>query len=231
MRKRMRWERDKKMSEHVWVSTAAASSQNHFQFGWPDSYGDSSAKVELYHGLQRDLRRGAALDASRFPDVLETKMVGDVKSKLPRKLPPYVNWTCPILERAIVEVMQGFDLGKSNFYPVKLRRLDKDQIYDQDFSILNIAVAKQTLVPEQSGGVEEDSFVPGDFIVHRYANDDEIAVSASCLNGADIWIDPSIFNHCFFISDRLKAALDAASLAAPFELRRCRVAVDQLGKA
>lgn len=179
--------------------------------------------------MKRDFRKGTALDASRFPTVLETKMRSDAKSKLPRKLPPYVNWTCPVLEQGIIDVMQQFDLGGSNFYPVKMRRLDKGQIYAQDFSILNIAVAKQTLVPEQSGGVEEDSFVPGDFIVHRYANDDEIAVCASCLNGTDIWIDPTIFNRCFFVSDRLKAALVAADFAAPFKFRRCRIADDLTG--
>jgi hypothetical protein len=218
------------MSEHVWVSTAAASSQNHFQFGWPDSYGDSAAKVELYNQLKRDFRKGAALDQTRFPEVLETRMKSDVKSKLPRKLPSYVNWTCPVLERPIVDVMLDFDLGEANFYPVKMRRLDKDQIYDQDFFILNIAVAKQTLVPEQSGAaVEEHPFAPGLFAPASFPKEDEIAVMKTSLFGPDIWVDPTIHNRFFFISDRLQAALVAAGLAEPFRLRRCRIADDQTG--
>ena len=54
-----------------------------------------------------------------------------------------------------------------------------------------------------------------------------MAVHLSSLEGPDIWIDPKIRNRCFFISDRLKAALEFANLAAQFELRRCRIAVDR----
>jgi hypothetical protein len=219
------------MSEHVWVSTAAASSPNHFQFHWPKLIDDIDERVELTNALKRDFRKGAALEQTRFPDVLETAMKSDVKSKLPRKLPPYVNWTCPVLEQDIIDVMQQFDLGGSNFYPVMMRRLDKDQIYDQDFSILNIAVAKDTLVPEQSGrGVREHPLIEGSFSVRQTTKEDQTAVHRTSLEGPDIWVDPKIRNRCFFISDRLKAALEIANFSAPFELRRCRIADDRTGR-
>ena len=107
------------MSEHVWVSIAGENRYRDFDFTFPEGNYSRDEKI----ALDLDSREGLPLPAERFPEVLETVGKG---SRLPKSLPDYINWLCPVLSERLADVLGQADLGQSSFYPVKLYRRDKD---------------------------------------------------------------------------------------------------------
>ncbi len=214
------------MSEHVWVSTPQSLFETHFGFGWPETQLSLQERADAYNALILDSEKGMPLPQNRFPQTLETQFTptpGDPhKSKLPAKLPHFVQWTCPVISKDIADVLRQFDIGATNLYPVAMRRADNGTTYDQDFVILNVGVAKDTLVPDQSRGLKEYKLA-WTFYRYRSPQEDGLAVKRSVLDGSDIWLDPVLRGGMFFVSDRLHDALSNAGLAAPLAFKRCRV--------
>ena len=52
--------------------------------------------------------------------------------------------------------------------------------------------------------------------------DDEVAIRANAVDGADIWIDPALIGQVFF-SDRLRQALTAPTIKQPFKIYSCKI--------
>ena len=214
------------MSEHIWISTPPSLFETHFGFHWPPSMADRGARIALSDALKLDSEKGVPLAADRFPDTLETQFTptpGDPhKSKLPVKLPHFVKWICPVISKDIADILRQFDIGATNLYPVAMRRADNGTTYDQDFFILNVGVAKDTLVHDQSRGLKEYKLA-WTFYRYRSPQEDGLAVKRSVLDGSDVWLDPILRGGMFFVSDRLHNALSHAGLAAPLAFKRCRV--------
>lgn len=214
------------MSEPVWVSTPQSLFETHFGFGWPETQFSLQERADAYNALILDSEKGIPLPQSRFPQTLETQFTptrGDPhKSKLPAKLPHFVNWTCPVISKDIADILRQFDIGATNLYPVAMRRADKGTTYDQEFFILNVGVAKDTLVPDQSQGLDEYKMART-FYRYDSPREDGLAVKKSVQDGADIWLEPALKAGMVFVSNRLHNALSDAGLAGPLAFKRCRV--------
>ncbi|GFE63998.1 imm11 family protein [Litoreibacter roseus] len=215
------------MSEHVWVSTAPGSVAAEFGFHWPTAQYDLPQSIEASDALMLDSEKGVPLPSDRFPSVLETKRTptkGDPhKWKLPKKLPHYVKWICPVVSKDIADVIRQFDIGESNFYPVEMRRADEDKPYEQEFFIINVEVAKDTIVPDQSPAAQERGPKAKPYYRLRAFEDDQISVKSGVLGSPDIWVDPIVNGGEFFVSDKLHSALIATKLAEPLQFMRCSV--------
>lgn len=207
------------MSEHVWVSIAAENRRRHFNFGWSEAeyFRDKVIALEI------DSKKGLPMPADRFPKVLETVGKG---SRLPKKLPDYINWTLPVVSEKLADVLRQGDLGMSNFYPVSLYRRDKSITIDETFFILNIAVCKEALLPDRSSNLAERALGPAIktrmFDIRSWAVDDDIVVGQCAMEGPDIWVDPMLPSRTFFVSDQMYQSLKKAKLAKILDFKRCR---------
>jgi hypothetical protein len=213
------------MSEHVWVSISGENRYRDFDFGLSEEKYTRDERIEMVRALDLGSRKGLPLPADRFPDVLETVGKG---SRLPKTLPDYINWLCPVVSERLADVLGEGDLGSSSFYPMKLYRRDKDTTFDQKFLILNIAVCKEVLLPDESSNLTERVYAPSvkmrAFDINTWVEEDDIVLQRAALDGADIWVDPMLPSETFFVSDRLYQILKKAKLAKLLDLKRCRIA-------
>jgi len=127
------------------------------------------------------------------------------------------------LSEESAEVVGQFDLGEGALYPTRLWRSDRITPMPGRHFYLNVASKKDAFLPEQSLGVKDIGY--GEWQVPRLAQNLKLKFSASALQAADLWFEHKIITN-FFISNRLKQALDARKLSKDWMLTRCSVAVD-----
>jgi len=213
------------MSECVWASISGENRYRDFDFGLSENEHSRDERIAIMRALDLDARQGLQMSADRFPSVLETVGKG---SRLPKALPDYINWLCPVVSEKLAGILLQGDLGPSNFYPVKLHRRDKNTTFDQEFFILNLAVCKNSLEPDKSVNLAERVLAPSKkkrvFDIHSWAEDDEIVVTQAALQGPEVWVDPMLPDKTFFVSDRMYKLLDKAKLAGLLDFKRCAIA-------
>jgi len=78
------------------------------------------------------------------------------------------------------------------------------------------AYAPEELPTHNNPGLVNYRYPPG------YVRDDDLALTAECLNGPDIWVEKHLI-RMVFVSDAVAQALRKAKLDKPFFLRRCRL--------
>jgi hypothetical protein len=116
-----------------------------------------------------------------------------------------------------------FDLGEGALYPTRLWHSDRVTPMPGKFFYLNVASKKDTFLPEQSLGAKDIGH--GEWQVPRLTKNLELKFSEAALQGADLWFEWKIITN-FFISNRLKQALEARKLSKDWMLTRCSVVVD-----
>jgi hypothetical protein len=104
-----------------------------------------------------------------------------------------------------------YDLGANEFFEVPLYEFDQKTRRSGRWFIFHICETKDTLVAEQSTGLEQDG-IAGGFWRSR-VGEDVLAARASSAQGADLWIDLHLGGR-IFLSDRLKTALKPAGIRA-----------------
>lgn len=105
---------------------------------------------------------------------------------------------------------------------MKLYEHDKATVIRDDIFILNIGTAKDTLIVDQSPGLEQPN---RDATKYYISLDPEAKYVArpEALDGPDVWADPKV-RFVFFLSDRLVQALTSAKMKRYFYLIPCDVA-------
>ena len=131
------------------------------------------------------------------------------------------------------DVLRQFDLGQTALYPVDIFQYDRTTRVDGDYFHLAFGEVKNVFEPDQTPDVEVASArlnpKPNGYWMLKFAlSDGDTAVNKSALEGADLWIDPSLLKT-FFMSDVLVQALKAAKLTRRFGLRKCRVVAQPVG--
>ncbi len=126
-----------------------------------------------------------------------------------------------ISERFRDLLLSRFDLGANELFEVPLYEFDRVTPRPGRWYILHIRQTKDTLVAEQSTGLEPNGRKSGFW---TYApGEAQLAVHASAAAGADLWIDLHMLG-AIFVSDRLKVALTSPGLRAPgIPFRPCTV--------
>lgn len=122
-----------------------------------------------------------------------------------------------VISPELRDVLVQFDLGQTQLFEVPIYKNVKKKPSDlPNHFVLNVHAPKDTLLPELSEKYERpirrDETEPRPGVKWRPENSSAVAaVRAESCEGADMWHDPNVRN-VFFMSDRLKHAIDAAKL-------------------
>ncbi|WP_428697461.1 hypothetical protein [Stappia sp.] len=120
------------------------------------------------------------------------------------------------------EVVRSFDMGKGALYPVRLWHPDGKTPMPGAFFYLSQGNRKDALLLEKSVNLRQQPG-SGRWRVSTARPQKPLAVfSGAALEGPDLWWDKLIVDD-FFISDRLKRALDQRRLSRDWHLVRCPV--------
>lgn len=119
------------------------------------------------------------------------------------------------------EVMRSFDLGDGGFRPIELRQNDGTTRVAGDYFLLIFGARKRALVTVSSPGAP-DMYAPDLWSLRPDLRHGEVAVSATALDGPDLWVDPTL-SRGFFLSGRLADTLREARLSRGFYLKRCAI--------
>ena len=120
------------------------------------------------------------------------------------------------ISKELRDVMLQFDLGQTQFFEVPIHADEHGTPTDlPNYFMMNVHAPKDTLIIEKSKDVSKPKF-PGVKLNPntKYRADycrETVAAKASAAEGADLWHDP-ILRGRFFMSDRLKEAIEAANI-------------------
>ncbi len=125
------------------------------------------------------------------------------------------------------KVVRSFDMGEGALYPARLWHPDGKTPMPGEFFYLSQGNKKDAFLRERSDDKGLDAMSQGRWLVRVVrARAPRLLFSESVLEGPDIWWDKSIYIH-FFISDRLKRALDQRCLSRDWHLVRCPVVTEE----
>ena len=130
-----------------------------------------------------------------------------------------------VVRGQLAKILSEMDLGEGALVPYTIYASDKETPLDDEFFILNFGAMKNSFLPHKSQKVEELLNLKQDGIelwVNNYASDDDIAVSQSAIEGADLWYDTRISDF-FFMSETLVKAIQDANIKPDLRLFKCRV--------
>ena len=120
------------------------------------------------------------------------------------------------------EVVRSFDMGEGALYPARLWYPDGKTLMPGEFFYLSQGNKKDALLLEKSVNLRQQPGT-GRWHVSMARPQKPLAVfSRAALEGPDLWWDECIASD-FFISDRLKRALDQRRLSKDWHLVRCPV--------
>lgn len=203
------------MSKIVWIATAQMSPENVYWFEGAALPGDEKDPSSF----RARNEKGEALSDECFHQVLWTQPAAKQNyAKLPHL---FAGPNGLIVSGECADLLQKFDLGNGNLYPVQLLNLDKKTPVSGAYFYLNIGNTKDAILPVKSQKVRPAP--GGGLIVSFTVKDNDLAVSENTLSGPDVWVDSAI-RYAFFLSNRLAKALSNAGMAKPFRLRKCRIA-------
>lgn len=128
--------------------------------------------------------------------------------------------------REIAEPLLRFDLGRTFVLPMRIFLYDrKTEVHaDRHYYTMPRYEVFKALAPEQSPALLPNPYekTPTTWSLPRPTKDGDVAVHARALDGPAIWHDPQLMSGQFFRGD-VVAALEAAGVAKPWRLHRCRI--------
>lgn len=188
---------------------------------YSNSFRDTSMATQAVEWSDRNWS-GEPLAADCFPKkIFATKATKNTAYKLPHLFSDATFW---VVSGLVASHMRNFDLGNGNLYPVEVLQVDRETKIGDEWFCVNFGNRKNGIVAEQSVPMY-DTYVYGGtkaWQPHTTIKDDDIAVSVSVLNGAEIWKDPCVAD-AFFLSDSLGKALKKAKLEKAFHMHTCRI--------
>lgn len=211
------------MTEHTpapWVSEALMDPRLIMPFralGFRDL---PQADRDYLLDAMRRSQEGELLLADRFPTVLYcTDTAHGFRHNLPDLCMAGSFW---VVSAALKDVLQSFDVGRTNFPSVSVLECDKTTPLEGRYFYFNLGEYKQSFLPEQS---RVRPFNPdrGIWSLRLAAQDEDVTVSTVALEGADLWLEVPRLRKTFLVSDRLATALRESKLNETVRLRRCRV--------
>lgn len=125
----------------------------------------------------------------------------------------------------LAELLKEFDLGEDELVEFPIYEMDKTTRLPGPFYFLNFGSQTDCLLPKESKKLKAGPKNPTTGFQRWRAiepNDWDIAVSASALDGADLWADPKL-KSALFISGPLHDAIEAAQLGIDFSFVKARI--------
>jgi hypothetical protein len=131
--------------------------------------------------------------------------------------------TLPCMSRQYCEVFSRHKLGLSQFFPVTVFQNDRQTRLPGEFSGMYFGEVKSAVAYDKSSGLKiYNSMVGPLFAIRIVPEQGQFAVRSSALDELDMWIDPQCYD-VFFVSGRLKQALDEIGLTPAFNFKSCRM--------
>lgn len=132
--------------------------------------------------------------------------------------------------REIAAPLLRFDLGKTFILPIRVFLSDrKTEVHaDRQYYTMPRFEVFQALAPEHSPALTPSRYSnpPNHWSLpippRKPIADDDVAVHAHALDGPAIWHDPQLGGGQFFRGD-VVAEMEAADVAKPWRLHRCRI--------
>jgi hypothetical protein len=222
------------MSAKVWMSSVLSNNELGNKLGtrtkyygneWnPASFDIPAEPEEVYQASRRHVQ-GFSLKRSEFP---EAQAVFDEKrfSKVPDI---FFSGGFLAIKGKLADLFSHFELGTGGLVPFPIYSSDLTTPYEGEFYFLNFGARKNSLLP---GGCEDARKFYVDkntgqqvWKLNSLNPDAEVLLSASALEGADLWFDEAVHNK-IFMTDELAQALIGAGLAGVFKLKECQVEGD-----
>lgn len=170
-------------------------------------------------GFPRRNEAGEVLSAENFPlEIWGVRGRKDYES-----LPDiFIGYGPCIVSRAAADAMRQFDVGKGQFFPIRVLKKDRKTPIPGEWLCINFGNVKTAYL---GGGRDPTPYIEIPEIRHAMpypARDNMLMVSADALVGPDFWVDPQI-RDTFFVSDRLARCLKDAGVARAFGFKKCKV--------
>jgi len=219
------------MPDEIWVSTVGSNSrlfdkpgirEKHYGQDWaPPKFEMDALCPEQYQNVRRH-SRGEKLNREDFVEaayVFDPKRWSRVKD-----LFAIEGFFC--VKGRLAEVFKGFDLGDGELVEFPIYEMDKTTRLPGPFYFLNFGSQKDCFLPGESKNARllVRNKEAGVEIWKRpiEPEDGDIAVSASAVEGADLWVDPKL-NSVIFMSGALHDAIEAAKLKIDFRFSKARI--------
>jgi hypothetical protein len=147
------------------------------------------------------------------------------------RLPPAFIASAFLACRPLADVFRQFDLGNGYVFPVQLYRFAKItpetpdmEVVDADYHCVSLSQMKQCFLPTESSQIYPNPYDREPDVRWNTGEikDDDIAVSAAALEGADLWYDP-ILPSTLFLKGHVVKALKKASYGRIYRYIKCRV--------
>ena len=222
------------MSDEIWVSTVKSNGvlgnklgirAKYYGHDWEQPTHIVPEKPEGVADNMNRCDRGETLKREEFP---EASYVFDEK-RWKRSADFFWAGGFIAVKGRLAKIMSGFDLGPGGElipYPIfkedKITPFSKEEAY-----LINFGAPKDCFLPHES----ESSKVMPFFTLEKHGvenwnpklslEDGHIAVSASALEGSDMWIEPKLRKLIFLSGDLVEAF--PTKVKRYFELTRCRI--------
>lgn len=94
----------------------------------------------------------------------------------------------PIVSSRLVPIFEGFELGQTSFFEVKIFKKDKATLVDGSWYFLNYGNLKSALVPEKCFGLQKIGGVDR-YVTQGFPKKGDITLRNSSLLGPELWVD------------------------------------------
>lgn len=210
----------------VWASSVMVSIYGKMFFRNALDFDEGPVDPRL-QGSRRRNEAGEVLSAESFPpEIWGVRGRKDYES-LPDIFMGYGPW---IVSRAAADVIQQFDIGQGQFFPIRVLKKDRKTPIPGEWLCINFGNVKTAYL---GGGRDPTPYIEAPTIRHAMpypVQDNMLMVSADALEGPDIWVDPQI-RDTFFVSGRLAKGLKDAGVARAFGFKKCKIVDSATGTA
>jgi hypothetical protein len=179
---------------------------------------------ELSQKAQTANNNGVALDGSHFSERIFIREA-DAGLGFIKKLPSIFFNGFTFVSEEVARIIDQHNAGASKTYAVDVYQWDKKTKVPGNFKTLNFGNVKNCLITAESQSIEQNPYIKHPHFTCRRSRlkDGDLKVSSSALDGANIWIDPTL-HHAFFIAGKLAEALIAGGFQKDFAMKRCAIA-------
>lgn len=183
---------------------------------WSDMHED---QIEAVIKASKAANQGDLYLRSGFPEVMYvrypdsppvTKPLGDL----------FNNADYWFVSERCKNVLSEFNLGRTQFYPVKILQSDrKTEI--AGFFHMNIASTNRAVLLEKSAPQKKFRFEER-YRLATNLEDEDLVIDSHSLDRSDLWVDPAL-SKSLFLSDGLVSAIESAGMRDLWRLNHCKL--------
>ncbi|WP_445378849.1 hypothetical protein [Pseudochrobactrum asaccharolyticum] len=219
------------MPNSVWVSSVMSDfsignkqgiREKYYGQNWaPPTFIFNLSEPENVVKASRHHRSGKAIERADFPEAM---YVFDEK-RWKRCGNLFIAGLTYAVKGKLAEVLKKFDLGEGGLIEFPIYEADKTTQLPGPFYFLNFGAIKDSFVPSESKKLYSRRTIENDgyelWATYKL-EDGDITVTASALEGADLWFERKLEKR-IFMSGRLHDAILAAKVKTKFQFAEAQI--------